>query len=113
ARLGRRRPRRRPGQARDGSVLLRAVAPSRARLGTCGDRRRGAAPAGRSSVAHGLIDVLDALALLASIPSPDSNSIGPFRAYGLMIGLGVLAAIEITARRWRARGGDPNDIWSI
>lgn len=57
--------------------------------------------------------VLDVLALLASIPSPSSNSIGPFRAYGLMIGLGVLAAIEITARRWRARGGDPNDIWSI
>jgi prolipoprotein diacylglyceryl transferase len=53
------------------------------------------------------------LALLASIPSPSSNRIGPFHAYGLMIALGVLAAIEITSRRWRARGGDPNDIWSL
>jgi len=57
--------------------------------------------------------LLHSVAMLASIPSPSSNSIGPLRAYGLMIGLGVLAAIEICSRRWKARGGDPNDIWSI
>jgi prolipoprotein diacylglyceryl transferase len=57
--------------------------------------------------------LIDGMALLASIPSPSSNTIGPLRAYGLMIGLGVLAAIEITSRRWKQRGGDPNDIWSI
>lgn len=51
--------------------------------------------------------------MLASIPSPGSNAIGPFRAYGLMIALGVLAAAELATRRWKARGGDPNDMWSI
>jgi prolipoprotein diacylglyceryl transferase len=59
------------------------------------------------------MSVVDGLALFASIPSPSSNSIGPFRAYGLMIGLGVLAAIEIASRRWKARGGDPNDMWTV
>jgi prolipoprotein diacylglyceryl transferase len=59
------------------------------------------------------VNPLDAVALLASIPSPSSNRIGPLRAYGLMIGLGVLAAIELASRRWKAMGGDPNDIWSI
>ena len=52
--------------------------------------------------------------LLASIPSPSSESIdiGPlsFRAYGLMIALGVLAAVWLSQRRWRAVGGDPEDI---
>jgi prolipoprotein diacylglyceryl transferase len=59
------------------------------------------------------VNLLDGVALVASIPSPDSNTIGPFRAYGLMIGLGVLAAIEIASRRWKARGGDPNDMWTV
>jgi prolipoprotein diacylglyceryl transferase len=53
--------------------------------------------------------------VLASIPSPSSNTIGPtnLRAYGLMIALGVFAAVEISRRRWRARGGDPDDISAI
>jgi prolipoprotein diacylglyceryl transferase len=55
--------------------------------------------------------------LLASIPPPPGNSfsIGPlrFNYYGLMIALGVLAAVEIARRRWEARGGDPDDITSI
>ena len=55
--------------------------------------------------------------VLGSIPSPDSNQIilGPLhlRAYGLMIALGVFAAIEISRRRWMARGGDPDDGNSI
>lgn len=55
--------------------------------------------------------------LVASIPSPSSNSIslGPldFRAYGVAIALGVLAAVVITQRRWAARGNDPDDISMI
>lgn len=54
---------------------------------------------------------------LASIPAPPGNSfsIGPlrFNYYGLMIALGVLAAVEIARRRWEARGGAPDDITSI
>lgn len=51
--------------------------------------------------------------VIASLPSPGTNKIGPLHAYGLMIALGVLAAIELSARRWKARKGDPNDYWSI
>jgi prolipoprotein diacylglyceryl transferase len=51
---------------------------------------------------------------LASIPSPSSDTleIGPFsfRVYGLMIALGVLAAVWLSQRRWEARGGDRDDI---
>jgi prolipoprotein diacylglyceryl transferase len=53
--------------------------------------------------------------MLLSIPSPGSDSLSIFglelRFYGLMIALGVLAAVEITRRRHAARGGDPDD-WS-
>ena len=53
--------------------------------------------------------------MLLSIPSPGSDSLSIFglelRFYGLMIALGVLAAVEITRRRQAARGGDPDD-WS-
>ncbi len=56
-------------------------------------------------------------ALLASIPSPSSNEIviGPLhlRAYGLMIALGVIAAVELGRRRWKARGHDPDDVSSM
>lgn len=55
--------------------------------------------------------------VLASIPSPSSGSIhlGPLelRAYGLMIGLGVVAAVWVGQRRWTARGGDPDDISAL
>lgn len=54
---------------------------------------------------------------VGAIPSPASNSlhIGPLelRAYGLMIGLGVVVAVWIAQRRWAARGGDPGDISAI
>jgi len=53
------------------------------------------------------------LSLIASIPSPASNTIGPLRAYGVMIGLGVVAGIFLARRRWRAVGGDPEDVYSI
>jgi prolipoprotein diacylglyceryl transferase len=55
--------------------------------------------------------------LLVFIPSPSGGSIhlGPLqvRAYGLMIGLGVVAAVSFAQRRWQARGGDPRDITAI
>jgi prolipoprotein diacylglyceryl transferase len=51
---------------------------------------------------------------LAVIPAPPGNSIdiGPLhlRAYGLMIAVGVVAAVAFAQRRWAARGGDPSDI---
>jgi prolipoprotein diacylglyceryl transferase len=52
-------------------------------------------------------------AALASIPSPSSNRIGPLNMYGLMIALGVIAAVEVGRARWRARGGNPDDVYSI
>jgi prolipoprotein diacylglyceryl transferase len=56
--------------------------------------------------------------LLASIPSPGSNSIslGPLelRAYGLSIAVGVLVGLTVGRRRWAARGGDPADVsWLV
>jgi prolipoprotein diacylglyceryl transferase len=57
------------------------------------------------------------IGLFASIPSPGGSTIdiGPLSltAYGLMIALGVLAGLELARRRWRARGGDPDDIGTI
>jgi prolipoprotein diacylglyceryl transferase len=48
--------------------------------------------------------------ILASIPSPSSGSIdvGPLElhAYGVMLLLGILAAVFLTGRRWTRRGGD-------
>ncbi len=56
-------------------------------------------------------------ATFASIPSPSSSSfeLGGLRltAYGLMIALGVVAAVELARSRWRARGGDPDDIGTL
>jgi prolipoprotein diacylglyceryl transferase len=61
--------------------------------------------------------MLGQISAVASIPSPASDSlhIGPLevRAYGLMIGLGVVVAVWIAQRRWAARGGDPDDIVAI
>ena len=55
--------------------------------------------------------------LTASIPSPSQSSLelGPLsiRAYGLMIALGVLAAVWLSQKRWVARGGDRDDITSL
>jgi prolipoprotein diacylglyceryl transferase len=51
--------------------------------------------------------------LVASIPSPSTNRLGPLNMYGLMIALGVIAAVEVGRARWRARGGNPDDVYSI
>jgi prolipoprotein diacylglyceryl transferase len=55
--------------------------------------------------------------LLAYIPSPSSGEIRigpvPLRAYGLLIALGVYAAVVVASRRYRRRGGDPELITTI
>ncbi|MEM8904968.1 MAG: prolipoprotein diacylglyceryl transferase [Actinomycetota bacterium] len=55
--------------------------------------------------------------VLASIPSPGDNAIdlGPLslRAYGILIALGVVAAVWLTQRRWAARGHDPDQITTV
>lgn len=55
--------------------------------------------------------------LLTSIPSPSQSylEIGPLsiRAYGLMIALGVIAAVWLSQRRWEARGGSRDDVTSL
>ena len=55
--------------------------------------------------------------MIASIPSPSSGVIelGPLElhAYGLMIALGVVAAVALASRRLEARGGDPNLVSAI
>ena len=55
--------------------------------------------------------------MLAYIPSPSSNgiSLGPLhlRAYGLLIALGVFAAVWLADRRWQARGGAPGTMTSV
>ncbi|WP_431893365.1 prolipoprotein diacylglyceryl transferase [Nonomuraea sp. bgisy101] len=54
---------------------------------------------------------------LASIPSPSQGVwyLGPIpiRAYALCIVLGVIVAVWISERRWRARGGTPGTIVDI
>jgi phosphatidylglycerol---prolipoprotein diacylglyceryl transferase len=50
--------------------------------------------------------------LIASIPSPSSGAfeLGPFtiHVYGLTLLVGILLATWLTARRWKAVGGDPD-----
>ena len=54
---------------------------------------------------------------LAAIPAPPGNAIhvGPLqlRAYGLMIAVGVLAAVALARHRWVARGGNGDDITAL
>jgi prolipoprotein diacylglyceryl transferase len=55
--------------------------------------------------------------LLASIPSPDFNTldIGPLsiHIYGLMIALGIVAGTLFARARWQAKGHDGNDVLDI
>lgn len=51
--------------------------------------------------------------MLASIPAPPFSQIGPFRLYGLLIALGVLAAVWLAQRRYRDAGGDPEVIANL
>ena len=56
-------------------------------------------------------------ASLGSIPSPSKSyldlGIVELRAYGLMIALGVLAAVWFSQKRWKQYGEDPEDISNI
>ena len=55
--------------------------------------------------------------VLASLPSPSRGvwHLGPLpiRAYALCIIAGIVVAIWLTQRRWKARGGDPDDVVTI
>jgi len=53
----------------------------------------------------------------ASIPSPSSNGfhLGPlfFHFYGLCYVVGITAAVVLTRRLWRERGGDPDLVYTV
>lgn len=51
--------------------------------------------------------------MFAAIPSPPFNSIGPLTIYGLMIALGVFAAVMLGQKRWTALGGNEDDVSGI
>jgi prolipoprotein diacylglyceryl transferase len=55
--------------------------------------------------------------MLAYIPSPSSGALhlGPLqlRAYGLMIALGVVAAVKVASDRWVAKGGRAEDMTAV
>ncbi|RBP61611.1 prolipoprotein diacylglyceryl transferase [Brevibacterium sanguinis] len=55
--------------------------------------------------------------LLAAIPSPSWSGfhIGPLtiHAYALCILTGIVLALWLTSRRWQARGGHEDDLWTI
>jgi prolipoprotein diacylglyceryl transferase len=55
--------------------------------------------------------------LMGFIPSPHDGIVHvgplPLHAYGLMLALGVLAALKIAERRWAARLHDPREIGAI
>ncbi len=55
--------------------------------------------------------------MLASIPSPSSNgfSIGPLfvHFYGLMYVVGITAAILLSRKLWRDKGGDPDLVYTV
>ena len=56
-------------------------------------------------------------ALRAAIPSPSQGVwyLGPvpLRAYAIAILLGIVAAVLLTQRRWKERGGDPDQVVEI
>jgi prolipoprotein diacylglyceryltransferase len=55
--------------------------------------------------------------MLASIPSPSTNgfSAGPLfvHFYGLCYVVGITAAILLTRRLWREKGGDPDLVYGV
>jgi prolipoprotein diacylglyceryl transferase len=57
------------------------------------------------------------MSLLGFIPSPPHGivQIGPLplHAYGLMLALGVLAAVKVAEVRWKRMGNDPKDVTTI
>ena len=51
--------------------------------------------------------------VIAAIPSPSFNTIGPFNIYGMLIAIGAFSAIWLGQKRWAERGNDPEDISAI
>ncbi len=55
--------------------------------------------------------------MLAAIPSPTQSvwHLGPLpiRAYALCIIVGIIVAIWLAKRRWRERGGNPDQVWDV
>jgi len=51
--------------------------------------------------------------VIASIPSPSFNTLGPFNIYGMLIAIGAFSAIWLGQKRWAERGNDPEDISAI
>ena len=53
--------------------------------------------------------------MLSSFPSPSSDMIPGIgvKYYGVMIAFGVLAAVSVARRRWRAAGHDPDEVADI
>lgn len=53
--------------------------------------------------------------MLSSFPSPSSQIIPGIgiRYYGVMIALGVMAAVWVSRKRWQAAGNDPDEIADI
>lgn len=63
------------------------------------------------------MNLVSAATVFASIPSPPQNvwHLGPLplRAYGILIGIGMLVAVFITRKRYAARGGDPELVYDV
>jgi prolipoprotein diacylglyceryl transferase len=57
------------------------------------------------------------LEVLASIPSPSANGfhVGPlfFHFYGLCYVVGISAAVILTRKLWREKGGDPDLVYTV
>lgn len=53
------------------------------------------------------------MSAIASIPSPSFSGFGPFQIYGILIALGVVAAVSLSQRRWVAVGGHEDDISTL
>ncbi|MDO5721074.1 MAG: prolipoprotein diacylglyceryl transferase [Actinomycetaceae bacterium] len=55
--------------------------------------------------------------VFASIPSPPQHTwyLGPLaiRAYGILIGIGMIVAVLITQKRYRERGGNPDLVFDV
>ena len=51
--------------------------------------------------------------MIAAIPSPSFNTLGPFNIYGMLIAIGAFSAVWLGQKRWAERGNDPEDIATI
>lgn len=51
--------------------------------------------------------------MIAAIPSPSFNTLGPFNIYGMLIAIGAFSAVWLGQKRWAEGGNDPEDIGTI